>query len=320
VLQTVFGDNAKDVLTGVAITGGIFMIAVYMPIIGFVCALFIPLPIIFYRMKLGRKKSLAIPVLTIIAMGTAIRTVSFDFLFFAELVFLGFILSEYLEMDLTIEKTIVSACGWVLMTGAGMLFIYSNLTGTSFLALVSGYVKKNLELTLVLYKQMGMSSDSIATITSSLDKIHHILVRIIPGLAVVTMLVITWTNILIARPLFRKKGLFFPDFGLLNRWKAPEGFVWGVIGSTLMLLLIPDSMLKMIGLNGILVLMTIYFFQGIAIVAYFFEKKRLPRLFRIFLYSFIGLQQIILLLVIGLGFFDIWLNFRKLGKNGIETV
>jgi uncharacterized protein YybS (DUF2232 family) len=61
--------------------------------------------------------------------------------------------------------------------------------------------------------------------------------------------------------------------------------------------------------------MTIYFFQGIAIVSFYFEKKKLPRVLRFVLYSFIALQQIILLVVIGLGFFDIWLNFRKLEVN-----
>ena len=58
--------------------------------------------------------------------------------------------------------------------------------------------------------------------------------------------------------------------------------------------------------------MTIYFFQGIAIVSFFFEKKRLPVALRFILYSLIVVQQFLLLLIIGFGFFDMWLNFRKL--------
>jgi uncharacterized protein YybS (DUF2232 family) len=60
--------------------------------------------------------------------------------------------------------------------------------------------------------------------------------------------------------------------------------------------------------------MTVYFFQGIAIVAFYFEKKQFPRVVRFFLYALIALQQLILLAVIGLGFFDMWVNFRRLGK------
>ena len=98
---------------------------------------------------------------------------------------------------------------------------------------------------------------------------------------------------------------------MLNLWKAPDYLVWVLIGCGGFLML-PGSTLKIIGINGLLVLLMIYFFQGIAIVSFFFEKKQFPRLLRIFFYSLIAIQQIILLVVIGLGLFDMWLNFRKI--------
>jgi uncharacterized protein YybS (DUF2232 family) len=66
------------------------------------------------------------------------------------------------------------------------------------------------------------------------------------------------------------------------------------------------------GLNGLLVMLLIYFFQGIAIVSFYFEKMRLPLLARWVLYFF-TLQ--VLPLVIGLGVFDMWLNVRKIKSN-----
>jgi hypothetical protein len=39
---------------------------------------------------------------------------------------------------------------------------------------------------------------------------------------------------------------------------------------------------------------------------------------RIFLYSLVALQQIIVLIVIGIGLFDTWLNFRKIELNKNE--
>jgi len=110
------------------------------------------------------------------------------------------------------------------------------------------------------------------------------------------------------------RSLNYPDFGPLNLWKAPEYLVWGVIGCGLALFL-PHTAIKVIGINGLLILMTVYFFQGIAIVSFYFDKKRLPRFVRVFLYTLIALQQLILLAVIGLGFFDLWANFRRLGKQ-----
>ena len=133
----------------------------------------------------------------------------------------------------------------------------------------------------------------------------------LPALSASAALFVSWANLLISKPLFRVRALPVPEFGALNRWRAPEPLVWVAIGSAA-LLFFPLLPLKIVGINGVIVMMTIYFFQGIAIVSFFFEKKRLPVALRFILYSLIAVQQFLLLLIIGFGFFDMWLNFRKL--------
>ncbi len=71
----------------------------------------------------------------------------------------------------------------------------------------------------------------------------------------------------------------------------------------------------MLALNGMVVLTIIYFFQGIAIISFYFEKKKIPMAIRTLLYGTIIIQQIFLLVIAGIGFFDVWLNFRKLGND-----
>jgi len=308
---------SKDVLNGIGITILLFAVSIYLPLVGFFCAVFIPLPMIFYRSKLGRKVGALIPAMAVMVMLTIMGRVSIDLLFFVELLLLGFVLGEFFELDLSLEKTIGYAVLIVLAMGVICLLFYSNLTSFGITALVTDYVSKNLELSLGLYKSMGMSEENIQLISSSLQSIQYVLIRILPALAIMATLFVSWTSILISKHLLMRKGLFYPDFGALTHWKAPEFLVWGVIACGL-LLLFPERGLKMFGLNGLLVLMTLFFFEGIAIVAFFFEKKRFPNVLRFFLYSLIALQQILLLLVIGLGFFDVWLNFRKLETNKNE--
>jgi uncharacterized protein YybS (DUF2232 family) len=194
------------------------------------------------------------------------------------------------------------------------LIFSSFLTGEGVLAIVSNYVAKNLQLTLVLYQGMGMSKENIQLISQSLDKIQQVLVTIVPALISASTLFVTWVSILLAKPVLMSRSLHYPDFGPLNLWKAPEYLVWGVIGCGLALFL-PLTAIKVVGINGLLILMTVYFFQGIAIVSFYFDKKGLPRFVRVFLYTLIALQQLILLAVIGLGFFDLWVNFRRLDKQ-----
>ena len=309
--QTFTREISKDILTGVTITMAIITLAVYIPIIGFFCSLFLPLPVLFYRSKLGRKTGLIVPAAAMAILVILAGGLSIDVVFFLEMLLLGFLLSELFEMNLSVEKTVLYACGGVLLTGFTGLVIYSNLSATGIYSLVSAYIAQNLEMTVAVYRGMGASEEFINKFSTSLDQIQYGLIRIIPAMVAASFLMVTWSNLLMARPFLKRRGLFYPDFGALKLWKGPDYLVWVLIGCG-GLLMLPGNTLKIIGLNGLLVLLMIYFFQGIAIVSFFFEKKQFPRMLRIFLYSLIAIQQIVLLVVIGLGVFDMWLNFRKI--------
>jgi uncharacterized protein YybS (DUF2232 family) len=304
----------KDIANGVLITNLIFAISIYIPIVGFFCTLFIPLPTLFYRLKLGRLTSAIIPGLAFAIMVVLMGNISIDVWFFAELLIIGFVLGELIEFHLSIEKTMLYTCAVVLFTGIMSLLIFSLVSGASLFTILSQYVAKNLELSLALYQNIGISEENYNLIASSLNKIQYVLVRLLPALTIASTLFVIWINLLITKGLLKNKARFGPDYRRLNSWQAPEYLVWVVVGCGL-LMLFPASSLKMVGLNGLLISMTIYFFQGIAIVSFFFEKKRVPKFFRIVIYSIIALQQVVLIAVIGIGFFDMWLNFRKLDKH-----
>jgi len=311
VSQAVRKEVFKDIATGIAITSILFAVSIKSPVLGFFCTFLAPLPTLFYRLKFGRKIGIAVPGFTIIALIIVLGRLSFDVFFFIELLLIGFVLSELIELKLSIEKTFIYTCTVVLSSSILVVLFYSNITGIQVGSLVSAYIVKNLELTLELYKSIGMPEENIHMISSSMESFQYVLIRIIPALAIASTLFIIWTSLMLAKPLLKTKNLFYPDFGLLNLWKTPEYLVWIAIACGI-LILIPNKAVRLMGINGILILMTIYFFQGMAIVSFHFEKKQFPRLLRFFLYSLIVIQQVILLIVVILGFFDIWFNFRKL--------
>ena len=240
--------------------------------------------------------------------------VAVDVLFFLELLFLGFIMGEAMEWGWSIEKTILLPCLAVFLGAVFAVFIYANLSGMPFSGFVIQYIKTNLEMSLPLYRALGMPEETLKTITASLDQISAVLAAVLPALLLVSLSFVAWACLLMARPLFGAKGMAYPDYGPLTLWKAPENLVWAVIGCGVFLFL-PIKALAVIAANGLICFMMVYFLQGIAIVTFFFEKKRLPRFLRILVYVFIAIQQLALLLVVAMGFFDIWINFRKLGKK-----
>ncbi len=309
--QTIQGEVPKDILTGIAITSLMFAISAYMPIFSFL-SLFIPLPILFYRSKLGRKTGGIVPVASAIVMLIMLGGISVGVLFYVKLLLLGFVLGEFIEMDISIEKTVLYACVTVLMTGFVGLLFYNNISGTNIVTLVSEYVTRVIDLMIELLRAMEAPEKNIHTILRIREDIHFFIIRFIPAYIVASTLFEAWISLLIARPVLKSRNLFYPDFGSLNLWKAPEFLVWGVIGCGLMLLF-SDPGFKIFGLSGLFVLMMIYFFQGVAIISFYFQKKRFPRVLRFFLYSLVILQpMVIMFLVVGLGFFDMWTDFRKL--------
>lgn len=304
----------KDIANGVLITSLIFAVSILIPVIGFFCSLFIPLPTLYYRIKLGRTTSVIIPVLGLIIMVVAIGSFSIDVVFLAELLLIGFILGELLASRFSIDKTMLFACGAVLVSGLISLLVYSIASDTDLISMLSQYVAQNIELSLLLYQSLGMSEESLRLIQDSLDKIQYILVSIIPGLTITSTLLVIWINILLSKVILKGRFPFHPGYEKLNQWQAPDTLVWALIGCGLLMLL-PTGATRLVGLNVLLILLTVYFFQGMAIVSFYFEKKQVPRLFRILLYTLIALQQLALIAVIGIGLFDMWANFRKLEKT-----
>jgi uncharacterized protein YybS (DUF2232 family) len=70
-----------------------------------------------------------------------------------------------------------------------------------------------------------------------------------------------------------------------------------------------------IALNLLLVIGAYYFAQGLAVIGFFFHKNKVPRFLRGLTYVLIVFQQIFTLLVVGLGLFDLWGDFRRLSKD-----
>jgi len=307
--------ETRDIATGIVITSLIVVVVLYLPILGFFCSLLLPLPILFFRSKGGRKTAGIIGILSLVGMAMITGAVSVDLLFFVEFLLIGFLLGELFEKDFGVEITMLYTAGVVILAGTVGLFVYSGWSSRGVMDLISEYVATNLEMTLAVYEGMGVSEESIHRIASSLDQIQYVLIRALPALYVASTMFVVWTSLLLSKPIFRTRAMPYPDFGVLNQWKAPESLVWAAIGSAILLFL-PGKPLKVLGLNGLIVLMMVYFFQGIAIVSFYFEKKKFPVMLRVFLYCLIALQQFLLVLVIGCGFFDMWLNFRKLEAPG----
>lgn len=304
----------KDVANGIAFTCLLFALSAVLPVAGAFSAMLVPLPLMFYRTKQGRGAALTIAAAAFAATAAVMGPHALDAFLLGQLLVTGLLLGELIQWRLPIAHTVAFNCLGVVAIVGGALLVYALGRGTGPVALITEVVHDSLKTTLMLYKEMGISAAYVARVEGALDQITYVIVRMTPSLMVSSLIFISWANLVLARPLFASRQLPYPDFGPLNRWSAPEQLVWLPIVSGLAIML-PAQWVKMVGINGLLVGCVIYFFQGIAILSFFFEAKRFPKLLRVMIYALIAVQQILALLVIGLGLFDMWLDVRKLKRQ-----
>jgi uncharacterized protein YybS (DUF2232 family) len=152
-------------------------------------------------------------------------------------------------------------------------------------------------------------------VEEALQKMLPFLTKLLPGAALSSTLMACWLNLLVAGRYCRLRHLPMPATLLeWSRWKAPELLVWFVIVSGVVLLL-PSGLLRIAGINALMVAGVIYLFQGLAIFSFYFERWKIPRVFRAAVYGIILIQQFFTLGAMLIGLFDMWLDFRRLSRG-----
>lgn len=93
-----------------------------------------------------------------------------------------------------------------------------------------------------------------------------------------------------------------------SQWRLPEPLIWIVIASGIAAIL-PVTAANTIGINVLLAVGALYFFQGIAVLAKLFEKWSIPKPMQAFLFAIAILQGAGFVALAALGVADIWVNF-----------
>jgi len=305
----------RDFFTGIILSSSFFLAASLIPIAGSVFFILTPLPILYYYTKTGRIQGGGIFVisLTLVALFLAFSSsmTSLPFLFISG--FLGIILSEILHKNYSIERTILYPVTVLIVLWLTVIISLSITLGKQPWHLIEDYIGRNIQESIDLYTQLDIPADQIAQIKDNFKEITIFFTNIFPALFLVSVSFTVWINTLAAKDIFNINGLTYPDFGNLSRWKAPEGLIWILITSGVMLL-IPAEWVKFLGLNMLIVCLFVYLLQGLSIISFIFKTKNVHRLFRILCYFFIFTLQYIILVVITVGVVDLWVDFRKFVK------
>ena len=285
--------------------------------IGWLASL-VPLPIFYYLVILGKRRG-AIPIRNgvLLAAGGALLSGTLPMLIFSlTLVPLGIALSY----GVFARKSPVASGFIGFLVLAFVWFLY--WSGLALLQHANPYTTLLAELDhglsngLILYeKSADLAPDTLESIRNAVQLLRVYIPKILPALMVSALLSTVWLNLLVGNWLLRKKGTDLTPWPEYDEWKVPDQFVWLVVLSGAMLLLLPQP-LRTLGLNGLIVCCTVYFFQGLAIAASLLNRWSVPRLLRVLIYALIFIQTYGIIVLSFLGLIDVWADFRKLNQAG----
>lgn len=290
----------------------LFMSGISLPPLGVILLPFVAQPVLMFGFKYGIAGGLGVLAIAfMLLLIFAAEELAFIYGVFA--VMAGLLLT-LLGRIRALEYLVGSVAIAMLSVTAGLSYYFFGSWAAMFQDLRSGLAQQ-IESAVQMQEKMGLPQDSVTMLKEQAPQIVDMMIRLLPALLLLSFAFVVLINILYLRRRFpERRGDWF-SLPFLREWKAPEPLVWGLIACGFVVFLYGSGLLGAVALNLLLVLGACYFAQGLAVIAYFFNKNNVPRFLRGLTYVLIIFQQIFTLLVVGLGLFDLWGDFRRLGKD-----
>lgn len=308
-------DIIKSFFLSLASTVLLFLSGVAIPLAGILLIPLVPQPALAFGIKYGKGKGIGLLLLTTLllfflgskelALGYSLLALMMVLLFFS------------LGRGWSIESVVVgTAAGMLSAVSAVLLYFFGSLSDIQ--RVIREALRENLDISLKVYEKIGFSGESIEILRERAPQIIEMMLQIMPALAFASFVTVILINLFFLYRRFPDHRSFLVSGGDLKEWKSPEPLVWCFILSGFSLFLPGWELLKTLALNLFLMMAVLYFFQGLAIVAYYFHHKNIPFFLRSLAYVLIVFEQVFTLFVVGLGLFDLWGDFRRLKKKDLN--
>ncbi len=305
-----------DALGCAGVTLLLLFLSQFIPVAGLVPGLLIPQPFILYSVKLGRVEGAkAAGAAFLIAFATAYLVGIPRVMFLCvELGLLGLVLAELYRRRMGFGRTVLLGTASLVVLGFLLLLLVGFQSGKAPGAIIMDYFRNNLNETIRSYEGTALGPERVGQIREYGRRITSIIERVYPSLLVIGAAVVVWLNVLVSLRVLRLRGLPVPEYEPFDRWQAPERLVWWLIGAGFAFFL-PWPGVEFLAVNLLIVIASVYVFQGLSILQFYLKKFRFPRFLRFLAYILILMQQILLIGLALAGLFDQWIDFRKISRH-----
>ncbi len=305
-------DTLKWFGLGLAVTLLLFLAGMRVPILGVAALPMVIYPALFVGVRVGKQTGQLLPlaaVTCVYALAGLEATVAY--LVLALVTFLMFLsFGRGWSIARVVSGSAICTVAVMLASAAAFAGSLSNLWTT-----LQAGVQAQVLMTLEVYERMGLSGETIDFLREHAGQMAALFVQMLPGMIFLALGATVLVNLGLLSWQFPQYRSFFFEAGDLKEWKSPDHMVWFLLVPSLALFLPLGWPLRAMAANVVFICTVFYFFHGLAIVSYYFHYKKVPMFFRVLGYLLIIFEQVLTVLVIGLGFFDLWGDFRRLKRR-----
>lgn len=271
--------------------------------------LFTPLPAAVLGMRQGPAWGAAAVALTaaaVLATSGGAATLLYAVQYGLPAALLPWLLLRGVRWDLAAVVTL----GLMLALGIVVLLAVSSGSGQSAVGLIDAQIDREIDQTVTLMNDFtgeDTSPEDVEAFRQTVESMADFMRRAYPGMLIVVGAALQLITVGLLAFLVRPARFAGPS---LAAWRAPELLIWVLIAAGF-LTAFSTGGVQDAAINVLIVLLPVYFLQGLAVVEHLLRRRGLSPLLRGVGYLVLLLVNPLPVIVTAVGVFDLWADFRK---------
>lgn len=305
---------SRIIAATVGMAGSFVLFAAYLviPPAGIFSGLVAPFPAAYCRLRHGRTTAV-IAVLGATAAMAGIFGITAGMLYLIQCGLIALLMTELLLKGFSATRSIVWTTAVNVMCLSAVIVFFSLNSSQNIHQLAVSEIQKSVAQAVAIYEKGGVKGDELTALKQTMSMAAELVIRMYPALVTITLIAMAGCNLALLRRFTADMMQGF-NIGEFRDYKNPDILVWGLI-ATGFLQLAGNPVITTPALNLLVIIVMLYFLQGLAVLVTVIARQNMAGVLRIGLYLLLILQPYLAMLVAALGIFDLWGDFRTPRKQ-----
>lgn len=301
------GQKAMHLLGGILATLALLAGGEQLGPLMILCSLILPFPAALVQMRCGTLVGggvVALVALVLLVQSSGVAAGSY----LLQHGLGSFLLPFWLRRGWNWDRAVGASLAVTLAVAGVLLVGYAQSQNVALSEPINQYVQIEMDRAVAAAETAEMTAEERQEFQAYAQRTAAFMLRAYPGMAVTVTGIFLLLLLVMLRAAARGRyELPGPAFA---RWKSPEWLIWLLIPAGFGVLL-GTGVWQTIGINLLVVVLPIYFLHGLAIVSHYFQQRQTPLLWRWLGYLMVTVFTPLPFVVLGMGVFDLWADFRK---------